>query len=371
MINLAFVIGNLNKEHGGAQRLLFDICKGLDLDSYELTVYYLFGEGTFQPHLEAHGVSVVDVDADSNYDLTAFGAFTSHLRRSNHDLLQTNSPISGVWGRPAARVGGVPNVVSVEHNMHHTYRTLSRVSNGVTLPLADAVVGVSDSVTASILDWERRLLRDTDVRTIRNGVDVKHIESHFGDAGSYLTEQTDLDPDDTVVATVGRLAEQKGFRYLVRAFAAAETGDAKLLVVGDGPRRTDLERLARSEGIEADVCFAGRVPEVYPLLPAFDVAVFPSLWEGLPLAPAECMVARLPLVVTDIPPFRELVDEAGVTVPVKDATALADAIETLLESPARRNELGTRAYERVSTEFSVKRTVAQYDALYREVLGRP
>lgn len=369
MTDLAFVIGNLNKEHGGAQRLLFDICKGLDADSYELTVYYLFGEGTFQPHLEEHGVSVVNIDADSNYDLGAFKTFVSYLQQNNHDILQTNSPISGVWGRPAARIAGVPNIVSVEHNMHFTYRTIPRLSNGVTLPLADIVVGVSNSVTESILNWEHRLLRKTKIKTIRNGVDIENIESHFSDADTYLTEQTELEPDDTIVGTIGRLAKQKGFRYLIKAFAAVETNDAKLLIVGDGPRRSELERLAKREGIEKDICFAGRVPEVYPMLPTFDIAVFPSLWEGLPLAPAECMVAGLPLVVTDIPPFRELVDMSGVTVPVKNSTMLANAIELLLESPCRRRTLGNQAYERVSTYFSVERAVKQYDALYQEVVS--
>lgn len=371
MIDVSFLIGNLNKEHGGAQQLLYDICCHIAADECDLTVYYMFGEGTFQAAFEAESVDVVPLEATSNYDLGAFSRLVRLLRVNDHDILQTNSPVSGIWGRIGARIAGVPAIVSVEHNMHHTYRSLPRVTNGLTLPLANEIVGVSEAVTESFLGWERVLLAGTSTKTIVNGIDVQAVESHFSECEAVLDRQTGLNPEDLIVGSVGRLAEQKGHEYLIRAFARVHESrpEATLVLVGDGPKRESLESLAEGLSISEVTCFTGHVPEVYPLLPAFDVAVFPSLWEGLPLAPGECMAARRPVVATDIPPFRELVGDTGMLVPPRDPGALGDAVCHLIESPERRSELGQLAYERVSARFSIERTVDEYRTLYRELAG--
>lgn len=366
---MAFLIGNLNKEHGGAQRLLYDICRSLPKDDFDLTVYYCFGEGTFASDFESTGVSVVGLDASSNFDARTFVELTKELRAAEYDILQTNSPISGVWGRLAGTAASVPSIVSVEHNVHHSYRPLARYANGLSLPLADVVVGVSQSVTDSILDWERWLLEDSSVETIHNGVDVEAIEATFGRCEQVVKDQTGLDSDDVIVGSFGRFAEQKGFEYLLRSFAIVRDAipEATLLLIGDGPQRQHLESLSSDLGLEDAVVFPGRVPEIYPLLPAFDVAVFPSLWEGLPLAPAETMAARLPIIASDIPPFRELVDDAGVLIPPKDVDSFADETIALLKDDVARTDLGRRAYDRVSEKFSISRTVSEYEQLYRRL----
>jgi hypothetical protein len=118
----------------------------------------MFGEGTFQPDLEAAGARVVALDANSNYDPRAFVRFVRALRTGRPDVLHTNSPISGAWGRVAGRLAGVPHLLSVQHTIHDSRRPLARAVDDDTLPLADAVVGVSEAVTSSFAPWERSLL---------------------------------------------------------------------------------------------------------------------------------------------------------------------------------------------------------------------
>ena len=166
----------------------------------------MFGEGTYAPQFETHGTAVIDLDASSNYDPAAFHRLVNNLRPASHDILQTNSPISGCWGRTAAKVSGVPNIVSVEHNVHVEYAQFTRVVNGLTLPLADAVVGVSEAVSDSYLGWEEQLLGDAARRvTIRNGVDIERIRETFGRADDVLTEYTPFSPSDFIIGTMGRL----------------------------------------------------------------------------------------------------------------------------------------------------------------------
>ncbi|MXR50423.1 glycosyltransferase [Halovenus sp. WSH3] len=369
VIDVAFLIGNLNKEHGGGQQLLYDICRQLPEDEFDLTVYFMFGDGTYRPLFEEEGVDVIDIDADSNYDLVAFHRLVHQLRRGNHEILHTNSPISGVWGRIAATIVDVPNIISVEHNMHQTYKFQARVANGLSLPLADHIVGVSNAVTESFLPWEAPLLKSTPKHTIVNGIDVEEIESHFGECRAVLQQYTDCSPEELIIGSVGRLTEQKGYEYLIKAFSEVrrEHPTAKLILIGDGPKRDKLEQIAIDEQVRESTHFTGYVPEVYPFLPAFDVGVFPSLWEGLPLAPAECMTAKCPIIASDIPPFNELLSDAGVLVPTSKPEAISNEISRLLTDEERRKQLGKQAYQRVNEEFSIQRTVSEYAQLYREV----
>jgi glycosyltransferase involved in cell wall biosynthesis len=371
MKNIAFIIGNLNKEHGGAQQLLFDICRHLSSSEFETTVYYMFKEGTFTEQFESHGTNVVDLAASSNYDLAAFYRLVRNLRSSSHDIIHTNSPISGCWGRVAAKLGDVPNIVSVEHNFHTEYSRFTRAINGITLLLTDVVVGVSQAVSNSYLDWEERLLSDdTRYETILNGVDINAIRGTFQRSDTVIREYSPYSPSDLIIGTMGRLHKQKGYRYLIRAFPKIkrQSPEAKLLILGDGPARDRLEEIANQSRFQDDIYFTGYVPDVYPFLPNFDISVFPSLWEGFGLTPVESMAAKRPVVGTDIPPFREVIGDAGALVEPEDESALAKAVNSLIESPVRRRELGQKGYERAIENFSIERTVKEYASLYRELV---
>ena len=371
MIDVAFLIGNLNKEHGGAQQLLFDLCCNLPSNEFETTVYYMFGNGTFEPEFERIGATVVDLDASTNYDAKTFAGLIRELDDENYDILHTNSPISGTWGRLAAILAGVPNIVSVEHNVHTAYSRFTRTVNGLTLPLADTIVGVSRSVTDSYLDWERHLIgKSAHCVTIRNGVNVAAIRRTFDRSDEILREYTPFSPSDTIVGTMGRLHRQKGYGYLIRSFPTVKQNvkNAKLLVIGDGPEREKLETMVERTGYERDIHFTGYVPDVYPFLPNFDIAVFPSVWEGFGLTPVESMAAKRPVIGTNIPPFKEVIDDAGILVEPEDEEALASAITSLLQNPERRRELGAKGYNRVVNQFSIERTVEEYAELYRWLL---
>lgn len=369
MVSLAFLVGNFNREHGGAQQLLFDICSHLPAE-FDATVYYMFGEGTFEPAFQEAGVSVVDLDADSNYDLRAFRRLVSELRRHGPDVLHTNSPVSGIWGRTAGSLARVPAVLSAEHNVHDSYRPFVRYANGLSLPLANVAVGVGKTVTESMIFPRLLAATGVDRRTILNGVDVARIESKFEGSEETFRRETGIGPGEIVAGTVGRLCEQKGFDVLLEAFPSVldRVPDARAVVVGDGPARESLERQAETLGIADAVVFTGYVESVYPLLPHFDVAAFPSRWEGLPLAPAEAMVARRPIVASEIPSMAEVVGDAGMLVPPERPEPLGDSIAELLADRPLRESLGDRGYRRVEQRLSIDRTVEEYVELYRDLV---
>jgi len=370
VIQVSYLIGNLNKEHGGAQQLLFDICRYLPDSEFDTTAYYMFGEGTFREQFENHGTTVVDLSASSNYDITAFRNFANRLRHTKPDILQTNSPISGVWGRLAGRLSSVSNIVSVEHSVHTGYPLSNRIVNGLTLPLGNAVVGVSETVISSLRPWEQRLLsEDTKVLSIRNGVDVDAIEQEFAKTDAAITELP-ISRDNPIIGSVGRFTEAKGYEYLIRALPEikATHPDSQLLLIGGGQLMSKLKNEAKATGYREDIYITGLLSNVFPYLPVFDMAVFPSLWEGFGLTPVEAMVSKRPIVATNIPAFQEVVGNDGILVEPENSTALADEITALLNDSSRQAELGQAGYERATEKFSIERTVEKYTNLYRDLV---
>lgn len=375
MLHISFLIGNLNKEHGGAQQLLYDLCTHLPNDKFETTVYYMFGEGTFQPTFEAAGADVVALQASSNYDPGAFVRLVSALNRNRPDLLQTNSPVSGAWGRVAAQLVGVPKVVSVEHNVHNAYPYKHRIVNGVTLPLADAIVGVSTAVVDSIDGIESTWLEATshpDRRSIPNGVDIETIDAAQQGTNDVLAEYEDIEPSDAIVGTMGSHTPQKGFENFIYAMTDLQQRypDLKTVVLGDGPLRTSLEQIADDEGVADAVTFTGYVEDVYPFLSHFDIGVFPSRWEGFGLVVAEAMAAGVPVVASNIPAFREVVDETGVLVQPDNPSALANAVGDLLDNRTRRKYFASAGRKRAVQQFSIEKAASEYAELYRTLLDQ-
>lgn len=173
--------------------------------------------------------------------------------------------------------------------------------------------------------------------------------------------------DGPLVGTVGRLAEQKGQRYLLEGapLVLARRPDARFALFGDGELRTELETLARSLGIADHVLFAGSVDDVAGALASLDVFVQPSLFEGLCLAVLEAQAAGVPVVATPVGGVRETVvdGETGLVVPARDAQAIATAVLALLDDPRRAGLLADEAGQRVlrySTERMVDATLAVY-----------
>ena len=179
--------------------------------------------------------------------------------------------------------------------------------------------------------------------------------------------------DAQLVGSVGRLIPQKGWPYLLQAFASVITHapTSCLVVVGDGEERHALESQAQSLGIANHIRFVGSQSNPWSWLAHCDVIALPSLWEGGWQTPLEALAARLPLVVTRVGGVEEYIAEGqtGLIVPPRDASALAEALLTLLRDPSRREAM--RAAPRdILADFDVthvQRTIATlYERVARE-----
>jgi glycosyltransferase involved in cell wall biosynthesis len=178
-------------------------------------------------------------------------------------------------------------------------------------------------------------------------------------------------PDAPLVVAVGRLHPQKGFDVLLDAAPeiSRRVRGARVLIVGDGPRRAHLRARVAADGLSAVVGFGASTPDSAGLLAAADVVVVPSLWESGPLILTEALALGRPVVTTPVGFANQLVDgeTTGLLVPVSDAAALAEATADLLGDRPRARALGGAGQRRVEEWLDPDAAVDAITVIYDEV----
>ena len=178
---------------------------------------------------------------------------------------------------------------------------------------------------------------------------------------------------DIVIGAVGRLETQKRFDLLVEAIAALQPGESglRLVVVGDGSLRSDLEAKARSIGIADRCVWTGHRGDVAALHQAFDLFVQSSEYEGTPNAVLEAMAMETPIVATDAGGTREvaLPGQHALIVPIRDVKALADGIRAVLADPESARARAIAARQRVETELSFEARTRRLEQIYQQVVA--
>lgn len=286
------------------------------------------------PYLADVPDSVNVVDLEAGRVMTSLPGLMRYLRRVRPEALLTaisHANVVGVWAR---RIAGVSTrLVVVEHDTlsHVTQETVRRRAHlipyliGKSYGSADAVVAVSTGVADDLAETTKIPRRSIEV--IYNPVVTPEVAA----AARAPVDHPWLAPDEPpVVLGIGRLAPKKDFPALLRAFAAARCeGRARLLILGEGPARSEIEGLVRTLGLEADVALPGFVENPYAYLAHASLFVLSSRWEGLPTVLIEAMFCGTPVVSTDcLSGPREILGDGryGRLVPVGDVSALAEAI---------------------------------------------
>jgi glycosyltransferase involved in cell wall biosynthesis len=340
-------------------------------------------------HLKAHGHdvtavslaatgSIADMFAEADIDVEVIdasrrgsfapvvGRLTALFRRVRPDAVVAFLYESIMPARFAARLAGVPCMVSSIRNEWFGRRHRERLLRSTERLSAVTVVNsqrVADSLVRRGIASRRHLV------VIHNGVDASRFES-LG-AREDVRSSLVLADEDFVWLTIGRLAEQKAYPNLIRAFSTVleEVPTSKLLVVGRGPLRAELESLVRASGLQASISFLGFRRDVPSVLSAADAFVMASRYEGMPNAIMEAMASGLPVVATDVGGVPDLIQEGvnGYLVPPSDPRALGSALTKLaLASPQERLEMGQQGRTRVRDLCDLELVMNAWTALIEE-----
>lgn len=348
---------------GGQERVALDLAIGQNARGHEVSVISLAPapDGPMAAEFAAAGIRVGRVDKRGGLDPTLVPRLACALRQRHADVVHTHNPLSLIYGAVAARLVRAA-AVHTKHGLNPGGRG-QRLLRRTAARFAHAFVAVSDTTAA-----QARAQRDTapaKLHTIPNGI---RLDRYAPDAEARAAARVELGLGDAwVVGTVGRLDAAKNQVMLVRAMAPILSSRVRLVIVGEGEARSEIEAAIGALAEPRWVVMTGQRMDVPKLVHAFDVFALSSKTEGLPLVVPEAMAAGLPIVTTDVGGLPSVVDDqtTGLVVPV-DERALARALGALAADRERARAMGARGRSAALARFSSDRMVDAYLELYAQ-----
>lgn len=318
----------------------------------------------YEPHLHSLGGSLMRPGTVAEAMRLA-----RWLRTEGIDLVHAQDFYSTVLGVPAAKLAGVPVVVSRLDLVHWQGRA-RHLALAAASHAADAVVANCDAVRDLVVHRER--VPPERVVVIRNGLDVARFDALRGAPPAAPLPPSGGGPIAVLVANMRHEVKRQDDFLAALALVRRALPDAVGWLVGEGARRAELERLARKLGLDGAAWFLGVRPDVPAVLARATLGVLCSRQEGLSNAVMEGMAAGLPMVVTDAGGNAELIQdgERGFVVTPERPQELAHAMLRILADPDRAHRMGAAARAYVERELTLERMIDQHGALYRRLVRR-
>jgi glycosyltransferase involved in cell wall biosynthesis len=287
------------------------------------------------------------------------------LRAKRADILHMHGYGATTFGRLCAWRMGVPSILH-EHANHGDTPWFQKVADRLLAPQTDIAIAVSESTGE--FTTRARLVPAERTKVVYLGAPLDEF-ARTRDAGEIAAARASLGiaPGTVAVGTITRLMPSKGNQYLIDAapLVLSSHPSVRFFVVGEGELQPELEAQARALGLGDRLVFAGFTRDVAAALSAFDLVVFPSLWEGTPLTVFEALAMGKPIVATDADGLLDvLTDERdALIVPKRSARALADGLIRVMDEPETRARLASQAFE-TGKQYDIVAFVRKMEQLY-------
>jgi glycosyltransferase involved in cell wall biosynthesis len=348
---------------GGAERQLTYLARELVLAGWDVHIAVIHG-GPNLERLVASGATVHRIHAFGNHDPLILGRLLRIIRAIRPDVVQCWLLQMEVAGGVAASLSSTPWVFS-ERSAPAAYRP--SLKTWLRVKIASWSTAIVSNSSIGDRYWQTRARARVKRYVIPNGLPLDEIAA----APVASRDVGDVRSDWPLVLTAGRFEPEKNIDVLVRAIRlVSETRSVQALFCGDGSLRGSIAGLVDDEGLGDRIRLLGHVGNLWSLMKRADVLVSASAFEGSPNVILEAMACGCPLVVSDIPAHRELLDDqTAIFVNPSSPRELADAMTALLRDPASACERARRAHAQVQ-RYSVAAVAKQYAAVYRDI-SRP
>ena len=348
---------------GGAELQLRSI---LQHTRHQSDVVTLYNPGPVADMIVGDGGRVRDLGMTSNTELPALGRLTRLIRAGRYDVVHTHLYRSCVYGRIAARLAGTPVVVTTEHSIGETHLERRRMTLGVrTLYLgtdlcSDATIAVSDAVAHRLTKWGVPARK---IETIPNGLDFDRV-AFDATARDTIRAEFDLPRDAYVVGVLGRLDPIKRFDLVIRAAAPLLDDQHRLLIVGDGQVRPDLEAEAARQGVAELVTFAGERHDVAAMLSSLDLFIAASEQETFGLSVLEALANGIPALYTTCPALEGIETDRARQIPGEVEEMRREIAAEIAQG--RRPRQGVPA---IREQYGIEAVTRRIDDLYERLMA--
>lgn len=355
---------------GGVEQRRLLLAKWFDPNQYTLKIICTNAIGEIPKELEKLGVEVIEV-----------GGFKHPFHLSKHkrvlNILKEFRPhiFHGATfeGFSMAAIGGllgkVPIVILEETSDPKNRSMKANFLLRQFVKFSDSIVAISPNVKCYLI--HKAKIPFQKIRLITNGVQIPR-EVLFEELNEIRIQQY-LKITDFVVGFVGRLFDDhKRVSDLIKAILRIKDPSIKLLIVGDGKDREELENLIDNLAIQERVIFVGYQSDPSAFYEIMDVLCVPSSREGFGLVAAEAMLHKLPVIATKVGGLQDIVEdhETGFLIPPYSPQMIADKIQYLIDHPKTRKKMGEKGYQRAMENYTAERYCKEVEDLYLELLKK-
>jgi len=339
---------------------VFDMAVGARDAGHEVAVL-CGGHGTLIEKLNEENIRVIPLDTmerdiSLSKEISSFFQIIKVLDEEEPDVFHINSSKMGGLGGVAGRIAGVEKIIFTAHGWAFNeprpvyQKIIIKFFIWLTLLFSHEIICVSEKTKKDVSSWP---FIKNKLKVIYNGLNKFEL-AHRAD-------------NSFTVGTIAELHKIKGLDILLTAWSKfIKNHSAKLIIIGGGEERENLQNMARNLGISDSVIFNGYVENARSLLSTFDIFVLPSRSEAMPYAPLEAGLAGLPVVTTSVGGIPEIIENnvSGILVEKENPEALLSALIKLFENADLRKKLGENLKKKVETEFSLDKMVRETLKLY-------
>jgi len=354
----------------GSEKLAFDIVTRIDKARFEVFICSIASkkdniERDMREKLENCGVKTLTIDKIlTKQRFISIIKLAKIFSKNKINILHTHCPSPDFYGRTSAFLVHLNLVFSTIHNTKGYSLWRERIMRNITTKY----IAISEEVEEYALKMLK--IPTKKIKIIYNGIDVENYLNCLVKKEDKLKE-LGINNYGKIVTTVGRVNEQKGHIFFIKAakLVLKKFPDTRFIIVGDTGVNKDLYqkliKIIKNKNLENKIIFTGIRQDIPEILAVSDVFVLPSIYEGFSLVTIEAVMAGLPIVGTDVGSIRQIVidGENGLIVHPKDINGLANGMKYILSNENRAKNMGLKG-KRIAEKFAIEKTVSEYEQLY-------
>ncbi|WP_311763131.1 glycosyltransferase [Proteus terrae] len=290
------------------------------------------------------------------------------IKKFKPDIVHSHMFHANIFSRILRLFCKIPILISTAHNKNEGGK-LRMFLYRITDKLATISTNVSQEAVDSFI--LQKATTSKKMLTMFNGIDTT-IFSFNEVVRKKKRAEINLDNETDLILAVGRLTKAKDYPNLLHAFSKLNLSKKnKLVIIGDGEEKENLQQLAYDLKISKDIIWLGIRHDVQDWMSACDLFVLSSAWEGFGLVVAEAMACERLVIGTDSGGVKEVINKYGLVIPPEDSIALSSVITEYLTLPEhKRNTLGILARRHIIDTFSIEKISQKWLDLYSELLNK-
>ena len=366
-INILHIVLTLGT--GGLENGIVNIINGSDPEKFTIDVLCLRGTGELAQRIKNNASQVItDESADASL-ISAVKRIRQACNDNAYDIIHTHGWATMLAGYIATMFSRTPIVINGEHGTLYYETWRQRFMQKFLFNRMKLNLSVSQALVEEI---SRKFgVASSRFKAILNGVDIERFQPDTK-ARMQVRQALNIEANDVIIGSVGRLVEVKNYPSLLKAFSLVSQRftNVKLMLAGDGPLRDLLEEMADTLGIKENVLFLGRREDVAAVMNAMDIFVLPSFREGLSNTVLEAMASGLPVVVTNVGGNPEIVveNQSGFLFTVSDCEQLASMLSDLIANEEQRKSMSDFARSHVVHHYSLQVMIESYQKTYQSLI---